>query len=79
MRESAAPVRLPSNDRKILYEESAGTGYLGVAAPGAVTSDAVWKIQRLTLGPGNNLAVEFADGDAEADNVWDNRTSLTYS
>lgn len=78
--ESSAPVRLPSNLRKILYDEpSSSVAYLGTAAPGSTPADAVWRIQRLSYGPGNNLIVEWADGDAEYDNVWDNRSALNYS
>jgi hypothetical protein len=79
MGESAAPVRLPSNEKKIIYvEPTPATGYLGTAAPGAATSDPVWRIQRLSYS-GNDLTVEFAEGNAEYDNVWDDRAGLTYS
>jgi hypothetical protein len=63
-----------------LLETSLGSGvwHYGTAPPRASTADAVWRIQRLTV-VGNDLTVEFADGDAELDNVWDDRGSLSYS
>ncbi len=60
--------------------DDAGSGitYVGKAAVGSVTSDAVWQIQRLTETTGD-LVVQFADGNADFDNIWDNRASLSYS
>lgn len=80
MAESALPVRLPGTSRKFIYDEVNTTlAYLGLAAPGTATSAALWLIQKLDLGPGSSLAISFADGNAEFDNVWDNRASLVYS
>lgn len=79
MGESAAPVRLPTTFRKLLYDEvDATTTYIGFAAPGTATSAAGWMIERLTF-TGPDIAIDFADGNAEFDNVWDNRASLSYS
>jgi len=50
--------------------------YYGVAAVGSVTSGSVWRVFRETESDGTIL---YADGDANFDNIWDNRTSLTYS
>lgn len=54
------------------------TAYKGEAAPGTVTSDATWRIARYTF-TGPDVTVEFADGDKNFDNIWDNRASLSYS
>ena len=81
MSESFAPVRHPGTLMKILLlETSLGSGvwHYGMGPPGGSTAEPVWRIQRLTV-VNNNLTVEFADGDAELDNVWDNRGSLSYS
>jgi hypothetical protein len=79
MSESASPVRLPTSLRKLIYDEvDATTTYLGFAPPGAATNQDVWMIQRLTFN-GPDITVEFADGNAEFDNVWNNRASLNYS
>lgn len=53
--------------------------YLGQAVPGAAAASAVWRIQKLTFGAGGDVSTAWADGDANFDNVWDNRASLTYS
>lgn len=80
MSESAAPVRHPATLKKtILDVVDAVTSYYGVAPAGAATSEAVWMIQKLTFGPGNSMLTQHADGNAEFDNVWDNRAGLTYT
>ncbi len=58
--------------------EAGGITYVGEALPGAVTSSAVWRIKRLTeTGP--DMVVEWADGDSDFNNIWDDRASLSYS
>jgi hypothetical protein len=53
--------------------------YLGQASPGTATSSALWRIQKLTFSVDGDVAVTWADGNADFDNVWDNRASLSYS
>lgn len=57
--------------------------YKGEANPGSATSAAAWRIQLITIttdGGGNDdIAVTWADGNANFDNIWDNRASLSYS
>lgn len=53
--------------------------YVGEAAPGSATSAAAWKIKRLSYSGDNLTAVEWADGDTQYDNIWDNRASISYS
>ena len=57
--------------------------YRGEAQPGALTSAAAWRIQEITIttdGGGNDdIATLWADGDANFDNIWDNRAALSYS
>ena len=80
MRESYLPIRHPGTLKKVILDEaSASLLYFGVAAPGALTSADVWQIQKIVIGPGNSVAITWADGNAEFDNVWDNRASLSYS
>lgn len=54
--------------------------YIGKAIPSATPNEdqSVWQIQRVTTS-GDDVFVEWADGDAEFNNIWDNRESLTYS
>lgn len=59
-------------------DDVTGTSYVGEAAPGALTSAASWRIKRITeTGP--DLVIEFADGNSDFDNIWDNRLALSYS
>ena len=53
--------------------------YIGAAARGVSSSEASWKIQRHTSTAGGSLSIQWADGDNNFDNIWDNRASLTYS
>jgi len=52
--------------------------YIGEATTGTTTSSSNWRIKRLTQS-GSVLIIEWADGNGNFDNIWDNRTSLTYS
>lgn len=51
--------------------------YVGKSATGSLTSSATWQVQRIDETTG--LVIEWADGDSEFDNIWDNRESLSYS
>lgn len=54
--------------------------YVGMALPGTATSTPAWKIAKLTWDINNNpLMVQWANGDNEYLNVWDNRATFTYS
>ena len=52
------------------------TFYFGDAPMGATTSQAVWRIYRITVS--GVVSIKWADGDSEFNNVWDDRTTLTY-
>ncbi len=58
-------------------ESNANTIYNGYAAPNSLTSAAVWAIQKVTNNKGV-ISYKWADGNKLFDNIWDNRTSLTY-
>ncbi len=58
-------------------EPNSTTTYVGQAAPGSSTSDAVWRIKRILIS-GTETIVEWADGNSDFDNVWNARASLTY-
>ena len=53
--------------------------YRGEAAVGSTTSAAAWRIRKLVLGSDGDVAETWADGNANFDNVWDDRLSLTYT
>jgi hypothetical protein len=52
--------------------------YQGVADLGSTTDEAVWRIKRITIA-GAEITIDWADGDIERDNVWDDRAGLSYS
>lgn len=71
---------------KVEIDEGAGPGgsevplYVGYASPGTLTSVAAWRIVKLTYTVNDNpTAVLYADGNDGFDNVWDDRTVLSYS
>lgn len=75
-----APSRHRREGKAFRFDEASSTvWYFGFAAPGAATSEPVWEIRRFTLGLGGDITCEWADGDTEFDNVWDDRASLNYS
>ena len=53
--------------------------YIGLAVPTSLASAAVWQIRKLTYTGNNVTLIEFADGNTEMDNIWDNRVSASYS
>lgn len=54
-----------------------GVTYKGYALPGTLNASASWKITRTTVG-GGVTTIEYADGDSQFDNVWNDRATLTY-
>lgn len=64
---------------KIAYDGAGNITHFGRAAPGSNTFDAVWEIRRLNYdGAGNPTGWEYADGNGNFDNIWDNYASLSY-
>lgn len=54
--------------------------YIGKAIPATATSSALWQIKKLSYDANGNLSsIKLADGDTNFDNIWDNRSSLSYS
>lgn len=51
--------------------------YLGKASIGSLTSNPVWQLAKLDTSTG--LIKTWSGGSATFTNIWDNRTSLTYS
>lgn len=63
---------------KRVDEASATVTYVGQAQDGSDIADPVWQIQRITSS-GGATEIEWADGNNDFDNVWDDRSSLTYN
>lgn len=56
----------------------ATTAYRGEADPGALTSAAAWRVQRITI-TGDDVVIEWAAGSSAQTQIWDDRASLSYS
>lgn len=60
------------------YDGSNNLIYEGWAAPGSLTTDAVWAIRKMTYTGTNVVLKQWANGNTAQANVWNNRASLTY-
>ena len=69
---------IQSQLKTLIDEASATVTYVGVAAPNALTSVAVWRIQKIVVS-GTVTSILWADGNNKFDNIWDDRASLTYN
>lgn len=56
---------------------TANVTYIGEAVPGTSAATAAWRIKRLDETTG--LVIQWADGNGNFDNNWNNRASLSYS
>lgn len=53
--------------------------YKGWAVPGSLTTQPVWRVQRIVIDDVNDdVSKQWANGTALFDKVWDDRASLTY-
>lgn len=68
-------------ERLIVYtvrldENINGYTYIGKAMPGAVEADSVWQIMRMDAA---STSFIFANGSDDFNQVWNDRTTLSYS
>ncbi len=59
-------------------DEIGQTTYIGTAKLGVADSAAKWQIRRINR-VGTATDIQYADGNRRFDNIWENRTILTYS
>ena len=52
--------------------------YVGYASVGSLTSDAIWLIQKI-ITSGSLISILTANGSNLYNNIYDDRTSLSYS
>lgn len=62
----------------VIDEYDSSTTYIGKAKLGALTADAVWQIRKIVVN-GTVTTIKWADSNERYDNVWDDRTALTYT
>lgn len=53
--------------------------YKAEAPVGTNTSAASWRIQKIEFGIDGDVSITWADGNANFDNIWDNRSSYVFS
>lgn len=55
--------------------------YFGEAVPGTLDAVSLWRISRITfITPGeDDVDIEWAEGNSNFDNIWDDRLGLAYS
>jgi len=65
---------------RLAYDVSGNPIYVGIAAPGSLTSEAKWQVRKLTFDlNGNVTVIEYAGGLPNFSYKWDSRLSLVYS
>ena len=71
----------PYAERYAINTVDGDISYHGWAAVGTLTSAASWRIRRIIADAvtAGDATIEWADGDSDFDNIWDNRQALTYS
>lgn len=53
--------------------------YIGLAAPGSLTSEAKWQVRKLTYDGTNPTVIKYANGSSSFNQIYDDRASLTYT
>lgn len=64
---------------KIEYDSSNNPVYIGEAAPGTETTEATWRIKKITYSGSDIIAVEWASATTEFNKIWDDRAEYEYS
>lgn len=63
---------------KLAYDGSDNLEYVGTASPNSATSEAKWKIMKMTYTGSNMQDVLYAD-NGNFTQIWDNRAALSYA
>lgn len=72
---------LAANAQRVDDTTQSTVYYFGEAVPGSLDAAAVWRLSRGTfITPGqDDFELEWADGDNNFDNIWDDRLVASYS
>jgi len=61
------------------YDGSNNLIYVGLASPSSSNDNSSWRICKLYYNTNNDISgLRYADGNTNFDNVWSNRTTLSY-
>ena len=52
--------------------------YKGEAYVGSSSANPVWRIRRLTIGNDGDVTEEWANGNSNFENIWNDRINLEY-
>ena len=58
---------------------SSSVMYIGKAPIGSSTASSVWRIMKMTTDASGGIFIKYGDGTPNYTNIWDNRSSLSYS
>jgi len=78
-------VQVPVTEEEMPYKEEidfVGSTliYRGWADPGIATSSALWRIRRTRfIGADEDVVHDWADGNSNFDNIWNDRATLSYN
>ena len=65
--------------KKVDWNDDQTIAWIGESAPGSATSEAVWRIKRVTFtGDESDSTTEWANGSGDFTQIWDDHLSLTY-
>jgi hypothetical protein len=79
LRATPLPVASTTSTYKLRLDDvGGGVSYIGEADPGTSLASALWRIKRIT-DVGKDTSIDWADGNGNFDNVWNNRLALAYS
>lgn len=77
--EYVAPATPPTTEdlaQRVDDSTTPNTVYIGYAALGSLEADPVWRMKKIDTTSGADTT--WADGDDSYDNIWNDRTTLTY-
>lgn len=61
----------------LVDEASSTTIYIGTAAPGSLPSEAKWLIKKVDIS-GSSVSILMANGSSDFNQIWNDRSLLTY-
>lgn len=76
---AAAGIEDVMYDKQIDNESNGDITYIGEATPGTATSEAKWRIKKITVvNAEGDTTIAWANGNTNFTNIWDNHLSLSY-
>lgn len=70
-------IHMTDPDAKKIDSINSGLTYLGYTLPGVLSSEPYWLIKKITVS-GTVTSIDYSSTRKLYDQIWDNRTGLTY-